>query len=223
MREAAGPGAQGGLSWDAGAAAVSEPDVSASQLVVTASDWDVLAAASVVPPALVSGCPGSLVVGLGSVGSVGGAVELVEVVELVELLLEVVGGSVVLVGGGSVLGATVLLGWSRRRDVVEAGAWVVEVLVWLLRVRIAAFREPVVGAAVEVAPETRWRCWCVVVVVVCREIASATWRGDVARPTTVPPTAPSSTATTTLTHRRSATNATGLNRRTPPVRRSPQR
>jgi hypothetical protein len=87
----------------------------------------------------------------------------------------------------------------------------------VVRGTITVLCERVVVGAVELAGEICWRCGRVVVVVVCW-VASAACRGEVARPTMLPPIAPISIAATTLTHRRAATNATGLKRRTPPVR-----
>jgi hypothetical protein len=182
-----------------------EPPVPASKVVVPAP----------LPPA----SPGSPLVAVVAVGSVGGSVVLVLVVVLV---VGVVGGRVVVVGG-AVVGGTVLVGGLRRRGRVEAGAWVVELDVPLVRGTVTGLRERVVGGEVEVADETCWRWGSVavvveaVVVVVCW-VASAACLGEVARPTRLPPIAPISIAVTTLTHRRVATNATGLKRRTPPVR-----
>jgi hypothetical protein len=161
------------------------------------------------PPPRVAGSPVEPVV---SVGSVGGVV-------LVELL---VGGSVVggvLVVGGSVVGGAVLVGGLRCRSLVAGGGLPVEVVARLVRGTIAVLRGRVVVGAVEEAGEIAWPRGNVVVVVVC-EVASAACRGEVAKPTMLPPIAPISIATTTLTHRRVATNATGLKRGTPPVRAS---
>jgi hypothetical protein len=88
----------------------------------------------------------------------------------------------------------------------------------VVRGTITVLCERVVVGAVELAGEICWRCGRVVVVVVVCWVASAACRGEVARPTMLPPIAPISIAVTTLTHRRVATNATGLKRRTPPVR-----
>ncbi len=161
------------------------------------------------PPPWVAGLPVGPVV---SVGSVGGAVVLVELL---------VGGSVVdgavLVVGGSVVGGAVLVGGLRCRSLVARGGLPVEVVARLVRGTIAVLRGRVVVGAVEEAGEIAWRRGNVVVVVVC-EVASAACRGEVAKPTMLPPIAPISIAMTTLTHRRVATNATGLKRGTPPVR-----
>ena len=126
----------------------------------------------------------------------GGPVVSVEVLELV-------GGSVLLVGG-AVVGGTVL-----ALVVVPCRAWVVEgaspaeVVERLVRGTITACRERVVVVSpVAVAGETCWRCGRVVVVV---EMASAACLGEVAKPTMLPPIAPISIAATTLTHRRAAT------------------
>lgn len=180
--------------------------------VVAPAPEAVVRAPATVVPALPLGFedPGPVADCVVSVGSVGGSVVLVE------LVVEVVGGSVLVVGG------TVLVGGVRRRALVDGGASVVEVVARLVGVTITALRERVVVGAVEVAGETCWRCGSVVVVVVC-EVASAACLGEVAKATMLPPIAPISIAATTLTHRRVATNATGLKRRTPPVRVSWQR
>jgi hypothetical protein len=160
------------------------------------------------PPPRVAGSPVEPVVSVG-------------VVVLVELLVggSVVGG-VVLVAGGSVVGGAVLVGGLRCRSLVAGGGLPVEVVARLLvRGTIAVPRGRVVVGAIEEAGEIAWRRGNVVVVVVC-EVASAACRGEVAKPTMLPPIAPISIATTTLTHRRVATNATGLKRGTPPVRAS---
>lgn len=161
---------------------------------------------SVVPAPLVPETPGPAVGAVGSVGSVGGGPVLVELLVLDVLVLELVGG-IVVVGGGAVL----VVGC--RRALVVGGAEVVE-LVWRLVLgTITADRERVVVGATEEAGETRWRCGSVVVVVCW--VACADCLGEVVKPTMLPPIAPISIAATTLTHRRAATKRTGLKRRTP--------
>src|SRR6266498_956828 len=213
LREAPGPDAQGELSPEPPALAIDpterEPPRAWSDAVAPEPEPP---SKVVVPAPLPPASPGSPLVAVVAVGSVGGSVVLVLVVVLV-----------VVVVGGAVVGGTVLVGGLRRRGRVEAGAWVVELDVPLVRGTVTGLRERVVGGEVEVADETCWRWGSVavvveaVVVVVCW-VASAACLGEVARPTRLPPIAPISIAVTTLTHRRVATNATGLKRRTPPVR-----
>jgi hypothetical protein len=181
--------------------------------LVPAPESVVLAPESLVPESF--GPPDELVVSVGLVDSVV-SVELLE--------LELVGGRVELVGG-MVVGGTVLVVAGRRRAREVGGASVVEVVDRLVFGTITALRwRVVVVSSVEVAAETWWRCGSVVVVVVvvCA-VASAICLGEVARPTMLPPIAPISIAVATLTHRRAATNATGLKRRPPPVRGSRER
>jgi hypothetical protein len=156
-------------------------------------------------------CPGSPAGPVLSVGSGAGSVVLLE-----PLVVELVGGSVVLVGGGPVVGGAVLLGgW--RRGLVDGGALaVVEVVALLLGGTITARLRAVVDGLVELAGETSWRgrkvlvVLVVLVVVVCA-VALATWPGEVTKPTMLPPIAPISIAVTTLTQRRAATNEIGRN------------
>jgi hypothetical protein len=161
------------------------------------------------PVVLPPGCPGSLVAVVVFVGSLDGS-------EVGGSLL-LVGGSVVggavLVVGGSVVDGTVLLGGLCRRGLVVGGGMVVEVVARLVRGTIGAWRARVVVDAIELAGETSWRCRRVVVVVCA--MAPAVCRGEVAKPTMLPPIAPISIAMTTLTHRRAATNLMGRKRRTP--------
>jgi SAM-dependent methyltransferase len=181
-----------------------EPVVPAPEPAVVAPEPVVLARK---PVALEPPCPpAGLVV----------CVELVGPVVSVELLeLELVGGIVELVDGGVVVGGTVLVVAGRRRGREVGGALVVEVVAWLVRETTTTPRERVVVVSpVEVAGETWWRCGSVVAVVWA--VASAACLGEVAKPTMLPPIAPISIAVATLTHRRAATNATGLKRRTPP-------
>jgi hypothetical protein len=152
-------------------------------------------------------CPGSSAGPVLSVGSGGGSVVLLEL-----LVVELVGGSVVLgVVGGPVVGGTVLLGgW--RRGLVDGGALeVVEVVGWLLGGTITARLRVVVDGLVELAGETSCRGRKVLVVVVVCAVALATWPGEVTKPTMLPPIAPISIAVTTLTQRRAATNEIGRN------------
>ncbi len=144
---------------------------------------------------------------MGSVGS--GALVLVEVLVLDVLVLEVVGGSVVV--GGAVLVVVC------RRPLVVGGAEAVEVVGRLVLGTTTAGRGRVVVGSTEVAGETRSR-WASVVVVCW--VACADCLGEVVRPTMLPPIAPISIAATTLTQRRAATKRTGLKRRTPPVQAS---
>jgi hypothetical protein len=163
----------------------------------------------VLPPP--PGCPGSLVAAVVFVGSLDGSE--------VGGSLVLVGGSVVgggvLVVGGSVVGGTVLVGGLCRCALVVGGDLVVEVAARLVRGAIRAWRVRVVVDAIELAGEISWRCRRVVVVVGVCAIASAASRGDVTKPTMLPPIAPISIAMTTLTHRRAATNLMGCKRRTP--------
>lgn len=162
--------------------------------------------------------PAPLVV-LETLGPPGGpvllVVVLVVVLLVVVLVVELLGGTVVaaVVGGAVLVGGTVVVGC--RGSLLVFGTAVVEVVARLVHEATTSLRERVVVGAVEVAGESCWRCGNVVVV--C-DVASAACCGEVAMPTTLPPIAPISIAVATLTHRRVATNATGLKRRTPPVR-----
>ena len=123
--------------------------------------------------------------------------------------VELVGGSVVLVevlGSGVVVLVVV--------DVLVGGRVVVVIaeVVELAR-RVAGgitnrTGARVVGGTVTVAGEVCWRSRTVVAVLWVT--ASAACLGAVSMPTRLPPTAPSTTAATTLTHRRAATKRTGL-------------
>jgi hypothetical protein len=137
-----------------------------------------------------------------------------DVVEVESLEVELVEDSVVVGGGSVVVGGSVLVVGGRGFALVVGGASVVEVVARLVRVTITGVCERVVVVgSVEVAGRTCWRCGSVVVVWV---VAWAACRGEVATATMLPPIAPISIAVTTLTHRRAATKATGLKRRTPP-------
>jgi hypothetical protein len=101
---------------------------------------------------------------------------------------------------------------------VVVGASVVEVRAARLVHGVATGLNWLVGGSVMAAWELRWRG--AAVVVVARTSASARCRGVVVKPTTLPPTAPMSTATITEVHRRDSTNRMGLKTGSPPGRAS---
>ncbi|HZD72281.1 MAG TPA: class I SAM-dependent methyltransferase [Actinomycetota bacterium] len=177
-----------------------EPELPGPETLVPA-----LEPATPAPLAVPGPSPGSVVVGPVDDVVVDGAV--------------VGGGSVVggaVVGGSVVVGAVLVEGLGRGLVVVVGAGLLVEVVVRLVLGTITVRRRRVVVGAAELSDETCWRRTRVVVVVVVCETASAACRGEVAKPTTLPPTAPSSIAMTRLTHRLAATNATGRKRQNPP-------
>jgi len=132
--------------------------------------------------------------------------------------VELVGGSVVLVevlGSGVVVLVVVdVLVGGRVVVVVLVGGRVVVVIAEVVELarRVAGgitnrTGARVVGGTVTVAGEVCWRSRTVVAVLWVT--ASAACLGAVSMPTRLPPTAPSTTAATTLTHRRAATKRTG--------------
>jgi hypothetical protein len=134
---------------------------------------------------------------------------VVESVELVVVPVVLVVESVELV---VVLVVVVVVRFGRA---VVVGASVVEVRAARLVHGVATGLNWLVGGSVTAAWELRWRG--AAVVVGARTSASARCRGVVVKPTTLPPTAPMSTATITEVHRRDSTNRIGLKTGSPRV------
>jgi hypothetical protein len=127
---------------------------------------------------------------------------------LVELLDdELVGGIVVLVVVVVVVAVVVVVRLARTTVVGGAVAVVVE-LARRTRRPLTGVARLEGGATVTVAWELRWRA--ATVVVAARGSASARWRGLVANPARLPPTAPTRTAAIRELHRRDSTNRIGL-------------
>jgi hypothetical protein len=130
---------------------------------------------------------------------------------LVELLDdELVGGIVVLV---VVVVAVVVVRFWRTTVVGGAVAVVVELARRTRRLLTGVARLEG-GATVTVAWALRWRA--ATVVVAARGSASARWRGLVANPARLPPTAPMRTAASRELQRRDSTNRIGLMTGSPP-------